>query len=275
MPVPIKAFYGTQEIIKRYVGNVLVFDNTGDVWLLATGSWDDAGIWDDAETWNDTAGAGLISRVQFADNAGAPFGSTLTWDTTPVAGNLLRVIAMERSGNSHTTFSIDGTGWTKRIAMDTQLGVTTARRTLVIWDKIAGASEPTTVTVSGAAAVVGEEYNDTLGGTWAFKESSEDDTGTGTTSPLSTGTTASVANGELLVASLAGWRVEGTDWVDGSSSWTNNDANTVESAPTGSNEIAFSATFGYITTGGTFENEVSWQGSGHEGNATIAIYEAE
>lgn len=29
MPVPIKAYLGTVEIVKRYIGSVLIFDNTG------------------------------------------------------------------------------------------------------------------------------------------------------------------------------------------------------------------------------------------------------
>ena len=35
--------------LRRAIGMVI-----SAVWILATGTWNDAGAWDDADVWNDT-----------------------------------------------------------------------------------------------------------------------------------------------------------------------------------------------------------------------------
>lgn len=197
------------------------------------------------------------------------------------AGQLCIISATERSGNSHTTYSISdngsNTGWTKVLAEDTQIGDASARRMLAGWWRVLTAADasasPFTVTVDGPATALtmGSTYSDSLGGTWGYSEQSVGDTGTGSTSPLSTGSTPSVSAGELLTYSVAAWRT-GTN-VTGTA-WTNNDGSTSENLPGTSNERAMSHTFGYTTSGGAKSNQVSWTGAGSECTAAILVFEA-
>jgi hypothetical protein len=80
------------------------------------------------------------ARVQSKTSDGDPGATTL--DASPIEGNLLVVHATERSGGDATNFTISGTGWTRQIAETTEQGDANARRTHVVFWKIAGASEP-------------------------------------------------------------------------------------------------------------------------------------
>lgn len=215
-----------------------------------------------------------ITRVQFA-TAHADPGSA-TFASTPAQGNLLVAIAAERSGNSESLYTISGSGWTKVVARDVLLTDGNSRRNLAIWWKVAGASEPTNISIDNGttstkrATII--EFNDSAGGTWTFKEKADADSGTGSTSPQSTGTTASVANGTLLVLGVAGWRAEETTHPT-SVGWTNSltDIQTQTSD-------SFSKDSGFAwketATGGTFESEVSWTGAGCEVTAAILVFDA-
>jgi hypothetical protein len=73
-------------------------------------------------------------------------GETPTLASAPVAGNLLVAFNAERSGATSTT--INGTGWNLAEANYYLPGDGTYRKSLVIWWKIAGASEPSSVTTT-------------------------------------------------------------------------------------------------------------------------------
>jgi hypothetical protein len=90
-----------------------------------------------------------LTRPQIArGTTGATFGST------PTVGNLLCVTSCERSD---TTLSIGGSGWTERIS-NVLTGNATYRRSIKMWTKIAGASEPTAITVTNGVATIAEEF---------------------------------------------------------------------------------------------------------------------
>ncbi len=78
--------------------------------------------------------------------------SVATFGSTPTEGNLLVVEGAFRSTTS--TMTISGSGWTKRLVdYEAETGNGTYQRTLTVWSKDAGASEPTAITVdSGSAA---------------------------------------------------------------------------------------------------------------------------
>jgi hypothetical protein len=83
--------------------------------------------------------------------------SSATLSATPNEGNLLVATAFARTGTS--IGSISGTGWTVRVDRDTEFADLRYRRSLKIWTKIAGASEPTNVQVSDTSnLLVVEEF---------------------------------------------------------------------------------------------------------------------
>lgn len=144
-----------------------------------------------------------ISTAAGADPGTATFGSALT------AGNLLIAIGAERGGGSLAsgTATISGSGWTQIVGRDTELANASFRRAFCAFWKIAGASEPTTVTIDNGTTntktVVLQEFNDSGGGTWDFSEKADNDNGTtnGATS-IGTGTTASTSGTQLVVSVL-------------------------------------------------------------------------
>jgi hypothetical protein len=105
-----------------------------------------------------------ISRVQQADSGfivGAAVTSrSVTLPSTPAAGNLLVVIANVATADSNV--SISGTGWTRQIAVTYPGG----SWSMSIWYKIAGASEPSTITVTSSTS--------TRIGVWAAEYSGVD-----------------------------------------------------------------------------------------------------
>jgi hypothetical protein len=77
----------------------------------------------------------------------APYTATLA--STPVQGNLLIAVADDRSGA--TALTIDGTGWTLGEKLYQSPADGTFRKSHATWWKLAGASEPTTITITNAA----------------------------------------------------------------------------------------------------------------------------
>ena len=145
-----------------------------------------------------------VTRPQSLSATGT--NPTATFGTTPTSGNLLVAIAAERSGVGHAGMSISGTGWTKRIGRDHDLSSSDYRRSMAVWTKVAGASEATaiTITLGNTARVVISEYEDSGGATWTFREKADNDNGsTASATTISSGTTASVAAGDLV--EIAAW----------------------------------------------------------------------
>ena len=85
------------------------------------------------------------SLVQEVSNQSDANPITLTWGATPTEGNLLVVVAGARQSDGDNT--ITGTGWTQHFIENTYQADSSNRRLLTVWTKVAGASEPGTVTV--------------------------------------------------------------------------------------------------------------------------------
>ena len=77
---------------------------------------------------------------------------TANWGATPAQGDLLMAITCHRSGESAVP-TIDGSGWFRRVERFVGLDNNNDRRAMIIWTKIAGASEPQYVTVNWASSV--------------------------------------------------------------------------------------------------------------------------
>lgn len=129
---------------------------------------------------------------------------TATYGSTPLVGSLLLACALHRSeaGGSPT---ISGSGWTQRIWRWTGTGLANDRRGLVVFSKVAGASEPTAITVTwsatAASRMVVYEFEPSLAGyDFKFLSAQSADTGTGATG-AGAHQMAGTADGPLIVNS--------------------------------------------------------------------------
>lgn len=161
-----------------------------------------------------------VTRKQSAVADGV--NPTATFGATPIAGNLLVSIASSRSGTACASHTISGTGWTKHICRDTELGNATYRRSLSIWTKVAGASEPTSVQVSGdTVRLVTQELEDSAARDWTFvAQASSDNGAVSNAATAATGTTVSVDAGDLVVIGIVAVKNSASTAIT-SVSWTN------------------------------------------------------
>lgn len=164
-----------------------------------------------------------FSYVQEASNQADPASATFPSPLTQ--GNLLVALAMERAGQSDpaANYTITGSDWTQRFAFAVLPSDTTYRSTLVCWTKVAGASEPQNVQVddgtANAKALLLVEYAADTAGDWVFQASATNDSNTSSPTSLSTGTTGSVAAGDLLLIGLVGIK-ESAGGLYSGSTWT-------------------------------------------------------
>lgn len=193
-----------------------------------------------------------LTFVQNKNGLGTPVSQlVVTFDAAPTAGNLL----IARAGVSATgrTFTIAESGWTQALH----------NSRAVIFYKIAGASEPSTVTldIAGGTTTVrmivdeqsGADQTTPLGPT-------AQDTGTGTS--LSSGTTAATTVADALA--LAVWACGGSH--DGGVSLTNSFSTDL----TIGSIIAASK---YLSATGTVESTASWTTS-RTTQSAIAVFNA-
>lgn len=194
-----------------------------------------------------------FSRAQTAEADG--LDPTATFASTPTDGNLLVAIAFSRSGTASANHTISGSGWTKRIARDTELANASFRRSLSVWSKVAGAAEPTGIQVTGdTVRLVTQEFSTDVSVTWTFEQKADNDNGTtNDATSIATGTTASVGAGDLLLVGVLGERVGailatiGVSWA--SENLTNNFSSGEEDTNDGGRHIA--TAWLQQTTGGT------------------------
>jgi len=217
----------------------------------------------------------MVTQVQSGSNRADPAQVTLNGVVT---GNLLVAVMMERSGlfaADHTVTGGTGAAWTKLVSVTTEQADGNARRSFSVWTKLAEADE--NVTVTGDTSIGNadmnlsvEEYALEAGeDQFTFLEFAENDTGTGSTSPLSTGATASVTGSRFFVLGAAIWRAQSSDLAD--VAWSDGLAE-VAVYKSGTTGFANSTAFKDDTVEGTYITEVSWTGAGHEGNAAILVF---
>lgn len=206
--------------------------------------------------------AAIFSYVQDAVASGDP--ASATFSTTPVEGNLLIAVGQERSGGSAASFTITGSGWTKTIARTIQQANATYRRTLVVWWKVAGASEPTNIQIddgtSNTKYLLIQEIGTDTDVTWALETSVSNDNGTtaGATS-LGTGTTGSAPSGNLLLVGVGGLKYSNAGGTTPPASFSST-ALTVDAYSNSGGFVMWTALgWTQIDPGsGTYSSTVSW-----------------
>jgi hypothetical protein len=196
-------------------------------------------------------------------------------------GNLLVVHATERSGQSAANLNIadsgSDTGWAKRVAETTEQADVNTRRTHLVFVKVAAAADaaasPFTISVddgtSNGKRVLIEEFEAGAEVTWAFEDAAVGNTGTGSTSPLNSGDTASTSGDQLLIGSAI-WRTE--TGAPGSVAFAS--LGDVITPVTGNNGRHIAAAFDQTSASGVKSTEVSWAGANHEGNVALVVYSA-
>lgn len=196
-----------------------------------------------------------------------------TFASTPVEDNLLVVIATERSGGDAANYTISGSGWTKQISETTEPSGN--RRTFAVWWKVAGASEPTQISVDDGTAnskrIMIQEYEAGEAVDWTYRGVAKADTGSGSTSPLASGDTASIPAGEQLLVGCAIWRREGTGALAGIAF---SGLSSVVSDIGGDQGRSIASAFARESASGVKATSLSWTGTGHEGNVGLLVFTA-
>ena len=133
-----------------------------------------------------------FSRRQWKGGTGNP--SSATFDSTPVEGNLLVAFSWHRNDPDEPTIS--GSGWTRHIYVEI---TGSTRREIACWAKVAGASEPTTITVDYGvvSSMIIQEFAADEAVTWAYEAHARGDGGSGDSS-IATDNTSSIAAGNNL-----------------------------------------------------------------------------
>jgi hypothetical protein len=274
------------KVIYMYYGNAGITASTEN----KTGVWDSnyVGVWhlsDDpagtAPQMLDTTvnvnhgeavgGSGGVNRVQYATGIGNP-NATAVFSSTPTQGNLLIAITGNRVGDDsgEKTASISGTGWTRQINNYFKTSGSTAdRRGLAVFYKIAGSSEPTSITTSwsqgGDNALIIQEFAITGGGAFTVDTSTSNNSGATTVTSLSTGTTAQSGQADsfILAALMTRDSSEGANW-------TNSVGSNLRYAA-GTNVITVQSGFGVHSTQSTKESTASW-GTARHATAGILVF---
>lgn len=201
---------------------------------------------------------GTISNVQAAKYGSAASNAvTVSWTSTPTAGNLLIARAIGVAATDAGAI----TGWTQE--KSAQYGASTGH--VAIFSKIAATGEGSvTVTFTSAttARLVIEEWYNSDG--WVGGDATERVNNTGSTvTSRSTGTTGNTAMPDELAVSVIGWGGAVTGI-----SWSNSFTASFEQ-PTGS--LTFAGAHKVLSATGTQETTASWTTSRLAG-AAIATF---
>lgn len=211
-------------------------------------------------------------QLKHVYNLGA---NQITFDATPFSGSLLVVSAMDRSGGTATNFTISGTGWTRQIVRTVLPLDDSQRRTLAVWWKVAGASEPTTISISTGGVNVGiiaEEFSVSAGETFSLKGfASNDDGNSDDVTSIPTGDTAPIPDSNLFICTTFGVRQFGNRVASGLS-WTNGIGTPVLQDGSGQNWVVIQGVgFGVTSTGGVKNSVASWSVTATDGGSIAGI----
>jgi hypothetical protein len=232
--------------------------------------------------WKKEAGdVSTVTIVDFASNYQAGFALvTTTRSVTPTSGNLLLAIGYSR--NVHSSAALDGTGWTQAFFNAVLQDNTSARRTMALWYKIAGASEPNTVqvTYSPSNPAVGlslvELSTDAVGGfsNFVLADHAVNDSGTTTVTTLATGTTGSVSGSAeyLLVGMVSARNGNSSANVMGAATWASETLSDNRYVANTTNQMSFNTAFAVQATGGAKASTATWPTTSLLATSGIAVF---
>lgn len=206
--------------------------------------------------------------------------ATVNFDA-PLESNLLLAAISERGATSHTNHTLsdaNGGTWTKVLGHDQEISDPNARQSFSVWWHEATATDATGAfditadngqTVSKRLSVF--EIDPSGAYDWTFQVESSDDSGTGSTSPQGSGSTANPGGSDLFVFGAASWRLQSGPSV-GSVAFTNLDTG-LTSFLGGSNGVTQAVEFsGTGESAAAKTTDVSWTGAGHECACGIVVF---
>lgn len=196
-----------------------------------------------------------------------------SFPSAPVSGNLLVAVVADRNGTS--TSSLDGTGWTKREEEVIAQADGTYRHYVAVFSKVAGASEPSTVTATtdggGSSILVVCEFESDASETFTFLTSASANTSNaGTITSQTTGTTTSTS-GAVACISVCGIKSPGSD-ITPWTTWTNSFTN-VASYDGGPSVLDVSIGLLNSSATGTKETTASGTGTDRSVGAAILVFD--
>ncbi len=136
--------------------------------------------------------------------------SSATFDNPVTQGNLVVAVLTGRSGEAAAAHVISGTGWVTRIQRTVNQADLTYRRSMSLHTKVAGASQPQTITGAGgvgssALLSIYEYALDPGEDQWTFLEAVSNDNGTTTNGDtISTGATSSLPGDKIFLLGVLG-----------------------------------------------------------------------
>lgn len=211
-----------------------------------------------------------VTRVQSVLGTASGSANNAVFPSTPTEGNLLVAITAFRDGPDAATNPVSpGSGWILR-----SVNVFTAstnefeRRGIAVWTKIAGSSEPTSITTSWSPtrddAVIIQEFSVTNGTFEAFLGSISANTGVTYEDDIFSGNIPnSVSSNYLVIGSLV------THGSSTSISWTGGLGNTV--LATRSNPYTFGTGYGLVNTATNISTTATPDGFKQQNVALLAI----
>lgn len=197
-----------------------------------------------------------VVRVQHALGSASGDRNTATFSSTPEEGNLLVAFSIFRLGANAATSPVSpGTGWELR-AVNTFVnsGSEWDRRGIAIWTKIAGSSEPTTITTTWNPTrnndLVIMEYRNNDGAFGSFLGSSVANNGTSYQNTIDSGNITNSTSGDYFV--LSGMFTRGQVASVG---WTGGLGNTI--IANGPQDHSYATAFNVQTTSGNISTQAT------------------
>jgi hypothetical protein len=220
-----------------------------------------------------------FSKVQSASNFADPAAVTL--GAAPTEGNLLIGVLSQRAGTAHADHVLEDTegGWTKiaDASNDQELADANARQSCSVWWKPVTASTPDTfsgddgTTNSKRLTVV--EYAPDGAYTFGVAGAKSANSGTGSSSPLGSGNTGSIASSDLLLIGGGCWRMQ-TLGGFGAGPLASPLTSGGVTAQGGDNGIAHFIDFAAAgQAAGVKSTSLGWSGSGHEAICWLVAFE--
>lgn len=222
----------------------------------------------------------VVSRVQSKITDYGAGNRTVVLGSTPAQGNLL-VVASMHGGDGHTP-QISGVGWVLEFERYNSIanGVygtpdENFKRGIAVWWKIAGANEPSTITVSwnpdSSHRVLAQEFfaGDQESAYSAMTITEGDYIGPSTnqdpeTRSASLGTTVVLKDGNVLLIPIVGWRTGSDTTYPSNISYSGGLGNVLSYTDQQAYNVTLSSAFIHATDGGEKTSTVSWDGDEHK-----------
>ena len=231
-------------------------------------------------SWQESAEAPMTT-FSLANSQNSSFAdpASITTSFTPTEGNLLLILLTERSGGGsapHVVTDDNANSWAALIRHDQEITDPNARHSFSLWAHVVNATDAEgTIVITGDDGTGNNkemsvfEIAPSAAYDFTFQTQSSGDTGTGSTSPVSTGVAAAPGAADAFVFGVGSWRRSSTI---STFAFTNLNSS-VTNFSGSSNQVAHAIAF--FTSGqadSAISSSVSWSGSANEGGAGIVTF---